>query len=231
VASSRRVIMENQWPEPCGSALDAGLYVQYGCGNCAPEGWMNFDASYTLVFERLPVIGGLYTKNRRRFPDRVLYGDIVKGLPIAAGSASAVYASHILEHLAYSDCLQALRNTYRLLRPNGTFRLVVPDLEFAAEQYLAMLKAHSPDATDLFMETTALGRKDRPRNIVSLVYSWLNGSTHLWMWDYPTMRRALEAQGFGHIRRCLFNDSEDPMFARVEDFQRFDGALAIEARR
>jgi SAM-dependent methyltransferase len=223
--------MENQAPKPLGSALDSGLYVQYGCGNCAPEGWMNFDASYTLAFERLPIIGRLYTKNRRRFPDRVLYGDIVKGLPVPPGSASAVYASHVLEHLAYADCLQALRNTYQILRPDGIFRLVVPDLEFAAEQYLASLKARSSTAAELFMETTALGRRDRPRSFVSLVYSWLNGSTHLWMWDYPAMQHALEAQGFRHIRRCLFNDCEDPLFASVEDLERFDGALAIEARR
>jgi hypothetical protein len=54
---------------------------------------------------------------------------------------------------------------------------------------------------------------------------------HLWMWDYPAMAQALEGQGFRSIRRCGFNDSEDPMFARVEDLQRFDGALAMEARR
>jgi hypothetical protein len=51
------------------------------------------------------------------------------------------------------------------------------------------------------------------------------------MWDYPAMADALEKQGFQDIRRCSFNDSGDPMFTRVEDRLRFDGALAIEARR
>ncbi len=208
-----------------------GLYVQYGCGWCAPEGWTNFDASYTLAFERLPLIGRLYTKNSQRFPDDVRYGNIVKGLPLAPESASGVYASHMLEHLAYSDCLQALRNTYRLLRPGGIFRLIVPDLEAAAQQYLASLKARSATANALFMESTALGRKERPRGIGPLVHSWLNSSMHLWMWDYPAMAEVLAQQGFKDIRRCAFNDSEDPMFARVEDARRFDWALAIESRR
>ena len=56
----------------------SGLYVQYGCGFSAPEGWKNFDASPTLQFERLPVIGRLFTKNASRFPENVRYGDIVK---------------------------------------------------------------------------------------------------------------------------------------------------------
>jgi SAM-dependent methyltransferase len=208
-----------------------GLYVQYGCGWCAPEGWANFDASYTLAFERLPLIGRLYTKNSRRFPDAVRYGNIVKGLPLEPACASGVYASHILEHLAYDDCLQALRNTHRLLRPDGVFRLIVPDLEAAAEQYLDSLKRGAPDANDFFMEGTSLGRRESPRGLGPWLYSLMNSSRHLWMWDYPALAHALENQGFQNIRRCSFNDSGDPMFARVEDRLRFDGALAVEARR
>ena len=46
-------------------------YVQYGCGFDAPDGWINYDASPTLFFERIPVLGRLYTKNERRFPNIV----------------------------------------------------------------------------------------------------------------------------------------------------------------
>ena len=61
-------------------------YVQYGCGFTAPAEWVNYDASPTLRFERLPVLGKLYTRNKQRFPDNVKYGDIVKGLPEKADS-------------------------------------------------------------------------------------------------------------------------------------------------
>jgi SAM-dependent methyltransferase len=208
-----------------------GVYVQFGCGLCAPDGWLNFDASYTLAFERLPVIGKLYTRNNHRFPPQVRYGDVVKGLPLPEGCADGVYASHILEHLAYDDCVQALRNTYRLLKPGGIFRLLVPDLAVCARKYLAALQASSPDANGSFMESTSLGRRQRPRGLRGLVYLWLNGSTHLWMWDEPAMMRALEAQGFRDIRRCSFHDCEDKMFQTVEDPRRFEEAVAIEARR
>jgi hypothetical protein len=231
IATAKNPLTESDVSTPNGGLTNSGLYVQYGCGWCAPEGWENFDASYTLAFERLPLIGKFYTKNSQRFPDDVRYGNIVKGLPLAAGSASGVYASHVLEHLSYGDCIQALGNTYRLLRPGGIFRLIVPDLESAAQQYLEQLKGRSTEANDFFMESTSLGRKESIRGIGAWLYSLLNSSRHLWMWDYPAMAQALEGQGFRNIRGCKFNDSEDPMFARVEDQLRFDGALAIEARR
>ena len=56
--------------------------MQYGCGFNAPSGWKNFDVSPTLRFERLPLIGRLYSKNQQRFPENVEYGDIVKGIPL-----------------------------------------------------------------------------------------------------------------------------------------------------
>ncbi len=91
-------------------------YLQYGCGWSAPKGWRNFDASPTLRFERLPLIGRLYTRNGQRFPENVEYGDIVKGLPVAAQSFHGVYCSHVLEHLSLADFRTALINTWRILK-------------------------------------------------------------------------------------------------------------------
>lgn len=95
------------------------LRVQFGAGYQAPEGWLNFDASPSVWIERLPLIGRFLKINATRFPAGIRYGDIVRGLPVADDSASAVYASHVLEHLAYDDFWAALRNTYRILKPGG----------------------------------------------------------------------------------------------------------------
>lgn len=66
--------------------MGSNMYVQYGCGWNAPQDWRNFDASPTLYFERMPLVGKLYTKNKTRFPHNVEFGDIVEGLPISDGS-------------------------------------------------------------------------------------------------------------------------------------------------
>lgn len=208
------------------------LYVQYGCGWRAPEGWVNFDASPTLLFERVPLIGRLYVKNHAPFPANVRYGDIARGLPIPSGSVVGLYASHVLEHLAFEDCHKAFANSYALLKQGGIFRLIVPDLRARAEEYLC---SNSADAAHVFMRSTCLGRESRPRGLMGRLTALFGNSPHLWMWDEASMTAALQEEGFRAIRRCEFGDSEDPMFRLVEDQARFreNGfrELAIEARK
>jgi hypothetical protein len=203
-------------------------YVHYGCLFCAPITWMNFDASPTLRFERLPVIGKWYTKNGRRFPKNVQYGDIVRGLPVDLGSCHGLYCSHILEHLALNDCRRALRHSLSYLRPGGVFRLVLPDLEALARAYI---NRSSADAAYWFMRESMLGAEERRRGLGGLVLAWLGNSHHLWMWDYRAMEQELGAVGFRNIRRAAFGDAQDPLFRDVEDPGRFNGCLAIECMR
>jgi hypothetical protein len=211
------------------------MYVQYGCHHCAPAEWVNFDASLTLRIERIPIIGRFIKKNAARFPANVRYGNIVSGLPIPDGVVRGLYASHILEHLSRDDFGIALRNSFRLLAPGGIFRLVVPDLEARAEVYLAAVQSGSSEASDVFMRSTRLGLERRRRTALQHAVALLGNSTHLWMWDYPSLSHELASAGFIEIRRCRFRDSDDPMFSLVEDRDRFiDGdlvELAIEAKR
>lgn len=207
------------------------MYVQYGCGFCAPKEWTNFDASPTLRWERLPLVGKLYTKNSQRFPAGVLYGDIVKGLSVAPASCKGIYASHILEHLTLDDFNSALKNTKALLQDNGIFRMVVPDLEWAARQYILRLDRQDSDANSFFLDQTNLGTRKRSHGMRALIHAALQTSAHRWMWDSMALSRALQDHGFRSIRRCFFGDCEDPMFKKVEDEGRFECAVAMEARR
>ena len=96
------------------------LYVQYGAGNEAVKGWLNFDASPTLRIQKLPLIGKLLrSKLNCVFDDDILYGDIIKGLPIKANSVDGLFCSHVLEHLSYADFYTALFNSFKYLKPGG----------------------------------------------------------------------------------------------------------------
>lgn len=203
------------------------IYVQYGCGLSAPAEWLNFDASPTLFIQRLPLIGLLPPANRPRFPNNVRYGDIVKGLPLSPKGACAVYCSHVLEHLSLSDFRVALRNTRSILRDDGIFRLVVPDLRTAVDRY-ANDKSNS--AAIRFMTDTYLGTVERKRGIGGLVRSWLGNGAHLWMWDLQSLRRELATAGFTNIRAAIFGDSEEPLFAAVEDKERWEDAVGIQCQ-
>jgi Methyltransferase domain len=217
-------------------AIDGGPYVQYGCGASAPDGWINFDASPRLRLERLPLVGTLLCAAAGRvFPSNVVAGDIVRGLPVTAGTARGAYCSHVLEHLARDDLPTALRNTLEMLAPSGRFRLVVPDLQWRAERYLDAARNADPTAADGLMEACRLGARAKDKHVMAVVRHLLGYGTHLWMYDFAALGSLLEAAGFVGVRRCEVGDSGDPRFDMVEDRERFFDSdrreLAIEAFR
>jgi SAM-dependent methyltransferase len=216
-------------------ATASKLYVQYGCGLCAPDGWTNFDSSPRLRFERLPgnslLVGAI---GKRLFPRNVAFGDIVVGLPLRDGTVDAIYASHVLEHLGRNDVKRALANTFKLLKSGGTFRMIVPDLEWRARRYVAGGQP-AGHAADAFITACNIGEMDRPRGLMGQLRSSIGNSGHRWMYDAALMSSLLQEAGFTSIRRCDFNDSGDPMFAKVEERGRFydsgEPELALEAKR
>ncbi|HEY4324132.1 MAG TPA: methyltransferase domain-containing protein [Mucilaginibacter sp.] len=205
-------------------------YVQYGCGFTAPVEWINYDASPTLKFERLPLLGKLYTRNKQRFPENVRYGDIVKGLPEKQGSCDGIYCSHVLEHLAYNEFITALKNTYVLLKPGGTFRAVLPDLKSAIQTYIAEFDTLEAPANYL-MRNTMLGIENRSKSLSSNLKNIYGNSKHLWMWDYKSLEFELKKVGFVDIRPARFGDSKDPFFQYVEEKDRFLQAAAFECKK
>lgn len=210
---------------PAVRAAAAG-HVQFGCGHCAPPTWRNFDASPTLRFERVPVFGRLYTKNARRFPPGVEYGDILRGLPVAPGSCAAVFSSHVLQDLTLAESRVALRHTFAMLRPGGVYRTVVPDLAVAVRRYV---ESRDPLAAYHFLRETKTGL-EAPVPRRAKVAAAL-GSRQQWQWDFASLAHELRAAGFGDVRRCEIGDAADPAFADVEDPTRFANALAVEGVR
>lgn len=197
--------------------------IHNGCGDQVGRSWQNFDMSPMLFVERLPfgkllkrLIGGA----DYAFLPGVQFGNIVSAPLVKRGTANAAYASHVLEHLTREDALAAIRNVFEMLAPGGVFRLIVPDLAWRARLYLSDLDQNSFDASSNFMRSAILGQEFR-QPLVRRLRSMVSGSSHLWMWDYPSMRHALEAAGFTGVRRCEPGDAQPAEFAEVENRERF----------
>lgn len=206
------------------------MYIQYGCGLCAPNEWKNFDSSPTLQLQRLPLVGKLIENATKvHFPENVIYGDIVKGLPVKLNSCDGIYSSHTLEHLSLNDFRSALSNTYKILKVGGIFRCVVPDLETYARKYINNLEKGNENSSLIFLfDETLLGYKSRNRNVTKILTSYFSNSNHLTMWDNLSLINELTKIGFSSVRKCKFNDSTDSMFKHVEDINRFQNAVSIE---
>jgi prepilin-type processing-associated H-X9-DG protein len=63
--------------------------------------------------------------------------DLRNGLPFPTGTVDGIYASHVLEHFYYREVTKILGECYRVLRPGGGLRVLVPSVELAVEAYRA----------------------------------------------------------------------------------------------
>jgi len=95
-------------------------YLNLGCGNHFHPDWINIDFQSTGT--------------------NVIAHDLRKPIPFEDKTFDAVYHSHILEHFTRSEAKPFLQECLRVLRPGGVLRVVVPDLEQIAREYLQILE-------------------------------------------------------------------------------------------
>ncbi len=67
--------------------------------------------------------------------------NLLEPLPFQDNHFDVVYTSHFVEHISHSKVNEFLRECYRVLKPNGIIRIVVPDFENIAREYLYNIEA------------------------------------------------------------------------------------------
>jgi SAM-dependent methyltransferase len=185
-------------------STDTDIKINVGCGASPTPGWLNFDNSLSV---RLARWSGVSTALDRLGRLRALGGgsaDLValaqRGeigwanatahIPCAAGSAVAVYSSHMIEHLDRAEARAFLAEVRRVLQPGGVLRVAAPDLSLFARDYAA-----SGDA-DGFVSGIHMGL-DRPAGVRGWMRWALVGPRHhLWMYDGESLSRLLGEAGF-----------------------------------
>ena len=106
-------------------------YLNVGCGDTYHPEWTNVDM----------VAHG----------PRVRSYNLLKRWPYSDGQFQAVYHSHVLEHFPREKAEEFIRECFRVLRPGGVLRVVVPDLENIAREYVKHLNeslVHPSPETD-----------------------------------------------------------------------------------
>lgn len=219
------------------------IYVQFGAGNEAVPGWINFDSSPTLIIQKTPIIGRiLRSKLNCLFDEAILYGDVVRGLPLQPNVVDGLFCSHVLEHLPYEDFNTALKNCIRYLKPGGVFRIIVPDLRFYIDKYIVCMNQMGSrnDVTEMpafnFMKNTHLENIKSRSTLSRRIYEAFSNSKHQWMWYFESLSMALKKHGFIEIIRFNMGQSDDEMFLRPERAHQFGSAsmqtgLAIQCKK
>jgi predicted SAM-dependent methyltransferase len=105
--------------------------LNLGCGRRYRAGWVNVD----------------FTADG----PGVIAANLLQGVPFEDNTFDGVYHSHVLEHFTEEDGTKLIAECWRVLKPGGGIRVVVPDLEKLARWYLAQLElaTGNPDVPEL----------------------------------------------------------------------------------
>src|SRR5260370_30211578 len=142
------------------------IKVNVGCGASPTPGWLNFDNSLSVRIAGHPGISAALAAAHLMNPHSaslmrmtqagtVRFANAAARIPCASGSVSALYSSHMIEHLDRAGARAFLAEAKRVLRPGGVLRLAAPDLARLVRGYVA-----SGDADD-FVARSHMGL-DRP---------------------------------------------------------------------
>jgi len=101
--------------------------LNFGCGTRYVDGWENID-----FYSSGPAV--------RRV-------NLLHGLPYPPNSFDLVYSSHVLEHFTRPQCRAMLLECFRVLKPGGSVRVVVPDIALTIDEYQRVRRLPDDDAT------------------------------------------------------------------------------------
>lgn len=136
---------------------DGRTLLNLGSSTRTAPGWNNVDFSWIVrlgrhqwfceILNRRGLLSEQrYARIRQLDPDTILW-DLKKGIPFADGIFDGVYHCHLLEHIDREDAPYFLQECFRVLRPGGILRIVVPDLGALARRYIACMDRLPDKAT------------------------------------------------------------------------------------
>lgn len=211
----------------------SGLKLHLGCGSTVVPGWENVDKSWNVHLARVPGSRRLLARARiltdeqahATFPPGIVRADIRRGLRYPDGSASHVYSSHVIEHMARWQALELMRECRRVLQPGGVIRLATPDLGRIIEDYVR--REGDANAADDLMHQ--LGTHcDAPGSIAQRLIRRLVFAPHQWLYDEHSLPALLVEAGFSDPVTCTFRTGRIPDLERLEHRE---GSLFVEAIR
>jgi SAM-dependent methyltransferase len=215
--------------------------LHLGCGLTAPAGWTNVDGSYQVVLAKRPLLKwafrrlGLLSEGQARipWPSNIIRAALTRPLRFSSRSFSAVYSSHTLEHLYRDHALDLMRECFRVLAPGGTCRIVVPDLQFLAEQYVAAARSDASARAHEFMTRLRVHATAPESGPVGFYRRLTAYHQHKWMYDAGSLVELFVEAGFPDPRQCGYLDSAIPSISEVEDPGRMlnGEGIAVEAQR
>jgi len=132
-------------------------------------------------------------------------------LNCANNTADGIYSGHTIEHLYPNHAYDLLKEMYRILKPGCWIRIVVPNLKRAVDFYNG--------------EVEILDYKYKAEAIAHLTQNWGHHS----VWDSEILSKVIESIGFISIKEVEFGTEGKDARLIVEEDDRKQESLVIEA--
>jgi predicted SAM-dependent methyltransferase len=147
----------------------AAVRVNIACGNSYVEGWVNLDY--------VPL------------SPAVIRANLVGRLPLDDAAADVVYSSHFFEHIPRKRVANFLAECFRVVKPGGVIRLVLPDLDELCREYLRQRDAGAHNKADfVVLEMLDQCVRTEPGGELNSYYENLTRSDEGDMMDYVAIR-------------------------------------------
>lgn len=199
------------------------LRINLGCGLAVTKGWINVDGSFNAFIATMPkIVHKLSYKlsGAHKYYSFEEYSNLLSnnnffqanlsnGIPANTDSTDCIYTSHFLEHLYHREANKLISDCYRILKPGGLIRIVVPSLEHAINLFNNNERKKALDA-----------------------YFFNGGSSfdqHKYMYDYNLLHELLAQHGFSQIFLCKYREGSCP---DIEILDRYpDESIFVEAKK
>lgn len=158
----------------------AAVLVNIACGNSYVDGWLNLDYA--------PVSAAVKQAN------------LLGRLPLEDDVAEVVYSSHFLEHIPRRRVPGFLAECFRVLKPGGRIRLVLPDLEELCREYLRQREAGVHEKADfVVLEMLDQCVRSEPGGELGAFYEKLSRSDMSDMAAYVAARSGNDLSGVPNV--------------------------------
>jgi len=183
--------------------------LQIGAGYNMLSGWLN-----TTLYPFAP--GAVYLDASQPFP-----------LPSAA--FEYVFSEHVIEHIEFEEAALLLSESARVLKSGGRIRLATPDLA----QIIAIYVQPKAPAQQAYLRW--IMDNFRPQigeyNPAQVINHSFHGWRHKFIYDEPTLIKALTVAGFSAVTRVEPGQRGDENLRGIEqhgDYVGSDAAMRYE---
>ncbi len=143
-----------------------------------------------------------------------------KKYPFKDATIEGIYTEHCLEHIPFEKCLENFKEFYRLLKKDGTLRVILPDGEIYCSLYLQK-------KTDERIIMPYGENESTPMISINRIF---RSHGHQFIYDYETLEFLLKQAGFANVRREQFRTGNDERLL-IDSPERIIESLYLEAQK